>query len=163
MAFDAYLKLEGVDGEATRKGMEKQINILSFSWGASNPSSPIGSGAGAGKVSVSDFSCMKWTDKSSAKLFQACCAGKHFKKATLTLMKAGGEAALDYLKYDFTELFVTSIQWSGSSGGDDVPTESVSFSFGSVEVTYTEQKPDGTKGTPQVAGWDLKGSKALGK
>jgi type VI secretion system secreted protein Hcp len=163
MAFDAYLKLDGIDGEATRKGYEKQINVLSFSFGASNPSSPIGKGAGAGKVSISDISIMKWTDKSSAQMFQACCAGKHFPKAELTVMKSGGDQAVDYLKYEFTKVMVTSIQWSGATGGDDVPTESVSFAFGTVKVTYTEQKPDGTKGGAQIGGWDLEKSTALGK
>jgi type VI secretion system secreted protein Hcp len=155
MAFDAYLKLEGVEGEATDKGFEKQINILSFSWGVSNQSSPVGSGRGAGKVSVGDFSVMKWTDKSSAKLFQACCSGTHFPKATLTLRKSGGDKPVDYLKYDFTTLMVTNLQWSGAQGGDDVPTESVSFSFSAVEVTYTEQTEKGAAAKPQIASWDL--------
>ena len=37
MAFDTFIKLTGIDGEATAKGFEKQIVIYSFSWGASNP------------------------------------------------------------------------------------------------------------------------------
>jgi type VI protein secretion system component Hcp len=41
--------------------------------------------------------------------------------------------------------------------------ETVSFSFASVQVTYTEQKADGTPGTPQIGGWDLKAGKPLGK
>jgi type VI protein secretion system component Hcp len=45
---------------------------------------------------------------------------------------------------------------SGSRGGDDVPTESVSFSFASVEVTYTEQSEKGAAAKPQIAGWDFK-------
>lgn len=161
MAFDAFLKLDGVEGEATTKGYEKQIPVLSFSWGANNPSSPIGTGTGAGKVSISNFTVTKWTDKSSVKLFQNCCSGKHFPKAVLTLLKAGGDKAVDYLKYEFEALMVNDIQWSGASGGDDVPMESVGFAFSKVAVTYTEQKVDGTKGTPQVAGWDLKAGTAL--
>ena len=31
---------------------------------------------------------------------------------------------------------VESVQWSGSSGGDDTPTESVSFAFAKVEIDY---------------------------
>ncbi len=161
MAFDAFLKLDGVEGEATRRGYEKQIALLSFSWGAHNPTSAVGSGAGAGRVQITNFSAAKYTDKSSAKLFQACCAGKHFPKAVVTLLKAGGSNPVDYLKYEFTELFVQDINWSGSSGGDDVPMESLAFSFSSVSVTYTEQKADGSKGSAIVAGWDLKGGKAL--
>lgn len=156
MAFDAFLKLEGVEGEATKKGYEKQIDILSFSFGASNTSSPVGAGKGAGKASISDLSIMKWADKASATLFQACCAGKHFPKATLTLCKAGGEESVDYLKYDLQEVMITSIQWSGSSGGDDVPTESLSLAFGVVQMTYTDQAAKGTKGGSVIGKWDLK-------
>ena len=162
MAFDAYLKLEGVEGEATRKGYEKQLFLDSFSWGATQPvQKGAGSGAGAGRVSISDFNVTKHTDKSSAKIFAACCKGQHFKTATVSILKAGGENPIDYIKYEFKELFVSSIQWSGASGGDDTPMESISFAFSAVTVTYTEQKADGTKGAAIVAGWDLKQAKAI--
>jgi len=32
----------------------------------------------------------------------------------------------------------------------------VSFAFGKVDMTYTPQKVDGSKGTAVVASWDLK-------
>ncbi len=162
MAMDAFLKIDGVEGEATREGFQKQINLESFSFGAHNPTNPLGTGAGAGRVEISNFTCTKKTDKASAKMFQACCAGKHFPKAVITLVKAGGNSPVDYLKYEFTELFVQDINWSASSGGDDTPAESVAFAFGTVQVTYSEQKADGSKGPAIVAGWDLKGGKALG-
>lgn len=157
MAFDAYLKLDTVDGESTRKGFEKWIEIYSFSLGASNPSNiGSGAGAGAGKVDISSLNVMKKSDATSPKLFGACCSGKHFPKASLVLNKAGGDAAVDYIKYEFTEVFVDSVQWSGSSGGDDTPTESLSLAFASVHITYTPQKADGTKGSAVVAGWNVK-------
>ena len=40
-------------------------------------------------------------------------------------------------KYTFTDVMVDSIQWSGSPGGDDVPTESVSFAFAKNSRTTT--------------------------
>ena len=46
---------------------------------------------------------------------------------------------MTFLQYDFTDVMVESIQWSGSSGGDDTPTESVSFAFAKVKVTYNKQ------------------------
>jgi type VI secretion system secreted protein Hcp len=157
MAFDAFLKIDGVNGEATRKGFEKQMEILSFSWGASNPSTvgAGGGGGGGGKVSVSSFNVMKKSDAASPILFQACCKGDHFAKAAVTLNKAAGSTALDFIKYEFEEVYVDSVQWSGSSGGDDTPTESVSFSFGKVAITYTPQNKDGSKGSPAVGAWDL--------
>lgn len=156
MAFDAFIKLPGVDGESIRKGFEKQIEILSFSLGASNPSTVgMGGGGGAGKASISSFNLMKKTDVTSPILFQKCCEGDHFDKVTVTLNKAGGKAAVDFLKYDFEKVYIDSIQWSGSSGGDDTPTESVSLSFGKLTITYTAQNADGTKGATKVGQWDL--------
>ena len=75
--------------------------------------------------------------------------------AMLLLERAGGKAPLVYLQYDFTEVYVDNIQWSGSSGGDDTPAESVSFSFATVKVQYWPQKKDGTAGTLKDASWNV--------
>jgi type VI secretion system secreted protein Hcp len=158
MAWDAYLTVDGVTGESQREGHEGQIEILSFSFGANNISSVgSGSGGGTGTVSLSSFSVMKKTDATSAELFQHCCDGQHFPTAKLILYKSGGSAGpLDYLVYDFEEVYVDSIQWSGSDGGDPVPHESVSFSFGKVAITYAEQNADGTRGGDHVGSWDVR-------
>lgn len=157
MAFDTYLNLDGIQGESQDSTFKGWIEIFSFSMGASNPAT-IGSatgGAGAGKVTMSDISLQKLSDAASPLLFQACCSGKHFPKASMILRKAGGKQMV-YLQYDLTEVFVESIQWSGSTGGDDSPTEAVSLAFGQVSVTYTPQKVDGTPDSAVIAGWDVK-------
>ena len=78
MAWDAYLTVEGVSGESKRSGHEGEIEIQSFSFGASNPSCVgHGGGGGTGSVNVSSFSIMKKTDAASAELFQKCCLGEH--------------------------------------------------------------------------------------
>jgi type VI secretion system secreted protein Hcp len=158
VAFDTFIKLGDLKGESTRKGFEGQVEIFSFSFGASNPTT-VGSGTtgmAAGKVSLSSFNIMKKTDSSSPTLFQMCCIGDHFKTATVTLNKASGDKTtpLSFLKYDFTEVYIDSIQWSGSSGGDDTPTESISLAFAKVKITYTPQKADGTPGSAVLATFD---------
>jgi len=159
MAFDTFLDIAEVPGESTAKGMEGKIEIYSFSWGASNPTT-VSSGAtglSAGKVSISSFNVMKKTEKSSPKLFQACCAGKHFATAKVTMRKASGDAGQKaFLTYTFTDIMVESVQWSGSSGGDDTPTESVSFAFAKVAVSYQQQdSKGGSVGNAVDASWDL--------
>jgi type VI secretion system secreted protein Hcp len=159
MAFDTYLEVKGVEGEATAKGFEKKIEIYSFSWGASNPTtvSSGSTGLSAGKVSLSGFNVMKKTEKSSPTLFSACCNGKHFDDATVTMRKAAGEAGQKpFLIYKFTDVMVESIQWSGSTGGDDTPTESVSFAYKKVEIEYQQQdSKGGSVGSPVKASWDV--------
>jgi type VI secretion system secreted protein Hcp len=157
MAFDAFLKIDGVDGESTRKGFEKQTEILSFNIAANNPTT-IGSasgGAGGGKATMSSFSVSKKADKASPLLLQACLEGTHYAKASVTLNKAAGKSAVDFIKYEFEKVYVDNVQQSGASGGDDSANEVVSFVFGKFTMTYTPQNPDGTKGSPMVASWDL--------
>jgi type VI secretion system secreted protein Hcp len=101
---------------------------------------------------------MKKTETSSAKLFAACCAGQHLKTATVTMRKAIGESGgqANFLVYTFGDVMVESIQWSGSSGGDDTPSESVSFAFANVKIEYSKQ--DTETGQMKPAGnatWDL--------
>ena len=157
MAYDAYMKAKDVEGEATAKGMEGQVEVLSFSFGASNPST-VGPGTGgiaAGRVSVSSFNIMKRTDKASPVLFQSCCKGKHIGEIIVTLRKASGDSGqAPFLKYTFTDCMVDSIQWSGSSGGDDTPTESVSFAYSKVEIEYFMQDDKGALKTAGQASWD---------
>lgn len=154
MAYDAFMEIKEIPGES--KAKDKAIDIYSFSWGASNPTTiASGGGGGGGKVSISSFNVMKKTEKSSPSLFLACCKGTHYPKIEVTLRKAGGEQ-IEYLKYTFSTVFVESVQWSGSSGGDDSPTESVSFAFGKVEMSYQPQDDTGkAAGDPQRAQWDL--------
>ena len=159
MPFDAYLDIAEVPGEATAKGFEKKIEIFSFSWGASNPVTlgPGSGGAASGRVSISSFNVMKKTDVASPKLFKACCLGDHFAKMKVSLRKQTGTGGQDnFLIYDFEEIYVESIQWSGSTGGDATPTESVSFAFGKVTIEYKTQGKDGklVAGTPVV--WDVR-------
>ncbi|HET6763038.1 MAG TPA: type VI secretion system tube protein Hcp, partial [Longimicrobiaceae bacterium] len=83
MAFDAFLKIDGVDGDSTRAGFEKTIEIRSFSWGATNTATvgSSGAGGGAGRATLSSFNFLKATDAASPTLFQGCCSGKHYPKA----------------------------------------------------------------------------------
>jgi type VI secretion system secreted protein Hcp len=127
MAFDTYMQIgtgAGADpiGESTAANLTGPgwIEIFSFSWGASNPTT-VGSGkAGlsAGKVSISSFNIMKKSELSSCTLFQACCSGQHYTKAVVVMRKAAGKAGKQsiFIQYDFTDVMVESVQWSGSSG-----------------------------------------------
>ena len=154
-----YIKIDGFPGEATAKGHEDEIEVLSFSWGLSNSSSiVIGGGGGAGKASFKDFSFTNVVHKSSPKLMLACASGQHIDNAVLTIRKAG-ESPVDYLKLTFEEVFVSSFDQAGDEGGDR-PVENLTLAFFKVKFDYTPQKDDGSLGTLVHAGWDLAQNKS---
>lgn|SRR5581483_4469795 len=166
MAFDTYMIIEDgklVAGEATAAGLTPAtgwFEVFSFSWGASNPTTvgTTSTGLSAGKVSVSSFNVMKKSENASPLLFSACCTGQHYKTAKVLMRKATGTAGKQavFLEYDFTDVMVESIQWSGSSGGDDTPTESVSFAFAAVAISYSLQDTaTGGVKAGNKASWDL--------
>jgi type VI secretion system secreted protein Hcp len=147
---DYFLQIEGVDGTT------QEIEVLSWSWGASNPTSVGSSGMSAGKVSFSDLSVMKMVDKSSPLLHKALATGQHIKQATLTVrvsMPPNSDGTVSppeiAAKYTFKEVMVSSISDSGWTGG--MPMEMVTFSPKVVTVEV--------KGQPSVATYDLKANK----
>jgi type VI secretion system secreted protein Hcp len=160
MAVDYFLKLDGIPGEATGSGHEKEIDIYSWSFGATNAAqSAIGGGGGVGKVNMHDITVSKKSDKSSTTLFLDCCNGTHIKEGTITCRKAGGDQQ-DFMKVKLTDILISSYQ-AGGSQGDDTPTESVTLNFAKVQVTYSPQKPDGTLDSALNSGWDVKASKKI--
>ncbi len=156
MAMDMFLKIDGVKGESRDKDASNvgTIDVLAWSWGMSNSGTAhVGGGAGAGKVNVQDLSLTKYIDSSSPSLQLACCNGKHFEQAIVTVRKAG-ETPLIYLTIKMTEVMVTAVS-TGGSGGEDRLTENVTLNFAKVEVTYTPQDSKGKAGDPMPYGWNI--------
>ena len=141
MAVDVFLKLGDVKGESKDSKHEGEIDVLSWSWGVAQTGNVgMGGGGGAGKANFADMSFMHAFDKASPVLMKACATGEHFPEATLVSRKAG-KGQQDYLIIKMKEVFITSVQPSGSS---EHPMESVSMQFGHVDLEYKPQKADGS-------------------
>lgn len=163
MAFDAFLKIDGVPGESTDDKHKDWIEVLSFHFGVSQPasgSSSTGGGRSAERADFSGFSVVKALDKSSPKLFLNCCNGNHVKEVTLSMNRAVGDKQ-KYMEYKMSDVIIASYRPGGSAqGGETLPLEEVGFSFGKIELTYTET--DHATGKPKgdvKANWDLKANK----
>ena len=143
MASDMFLKIAGIDGESSSKKHEGEIQLLSFSWGLSQSSSTGGTGSGAGKVQVKEFTFVKEIDKSSPKLMEACCTGEHIHDVTLTLSSGAatkGSPPEKYMTIKFNDVVISSYQTGGGTGGS-VPMDQVSFSFSEIVVQPAGKAP----------------------
>jgi type VI secretion system secreted protein Hcp len=161
-AVDYFLKIEGVDGESHDSKHKGEIDLESWSWGATQAGAhAAGGGGGAGKVDMQDFHFVMKVNKSSPKLMLACANGEHIKKAVLTCRKAGKDQQ-EYLKVTMSDLLVSSYQTGGSAGSAAiVPVDQISLNFSKIEFEYKEQKADGTLGGSVKTGYDLKSMKAV--
>lgn len=156
MAVDMFLKFTpDLKGESVDSKHKEEIDVLSWSFGASQSATThMGGGGGAGKVNVQDISITKYMDKASPQLFFSCASGKHYDSVLLTCRKAGGDNKVDYLKYKLTEVLVSSYQ-TGASGGEDRLTENISLNFAKIEIEYTPQDAKGAAAGVAKAGWDI--------
>jgi type VI secretion system secreted protein Hcp len=157
MADDMFLKIDGIKGESKDATYQGAIDVFSWSWGMSQSGSfHHGGGGGSGKVSVRDLSFTKPVDSSSPILSGHVANGKHIKSARLIVRKAG-DKPLEYLTIDLEDLIVSSVTYS--SGGREVPTESVTLNFARFKSVYTPQKQDGSGGAAVEASWDIPANK----
>ncbi|MGA2606902.1 MAG: type VI secretion system tube protein Hcp [Terriglobia bacterium] len=156
MAIEYHLKFGNIKGESAASKHMDEIELLSWSWGATNPTTIVGSGMSAGKVSMSDLTITKRVDKSSPKLLELCITGKHVDEVTLYCSKQTGQKTPDdFLTIKFWQVYVSSHQ-AGGSHGEDVGTESLSFAYGKINYDYKLQKPDGTLTSAGNVEYDLR-------
>jgi type VI secretion system secreted protein Hcp len=156
MAVDYYLKLDGIQGESQDASHKDEIQILSWSWGASQVSSVAGTGgSGAGKADMSDLSIMTNFDKGTPKFFKSIALGTHIPKGTMTAIKSGA-GGKPYLKVDFVEMFVTHVQISGSS---EVPSVSLGFTYNQITIDYSVQDEKGNLASVGPVTYNVKQNK----
>ena len=171
MAFDAFLKIDGIVGESS----DGTIELNSFSFGVENPNS-IGSatgGAGAGKVSFSDFNFTSKVGAQSPKILESVLTNKALGEVLLTVTDKSAANGGSALSIKFSDVMLSTYKLSEGPASlkiDDgsikidallpavqngAPTESVSFNFSQIEF-----QTQGSSGTGSTTGWSVVTNKA---
>ena len=142
----AYIKFEGVDGEATDRDHGNWSELLSFSQSI-NASTGDGATRRRGDVVLEDVVVRKTLDRASPKLAGAIAQGKVFPKVEIHLTASYTDVGrVTYYAYERKNVQVVSYR-VGSSSPSDGAMESFSLNFEEIKVTYTENDSAGkTKG-----------------
>ncbi|HEX8029561.1 MAG TPA: type VI secretion system tube protein Hcp [Vicinamibacterales bacterium] len=134
MAADIFAKIGDIKGESLDDKHKDEIEVLSFSWGVTNPAniSGGGGGAGAGKATFHDLSIVHNLDRASPSLLRACATGMHIKDAVITHRKAG-KGQHEYLIVKLNDVIITGV----THGGTGQPiSENVTLAFAKVDLEY---------------------------
>ncbi|MBV4520232.1 type VI secretion system tube protein Hcp [Pseudomonas sp. SWRI74] len=154
MAFDAFIKIEGIPGEALDEKYRNWIEVSGYSFSTYQSTSATASSAGgatAGRTTLSHFTFTKTLDKSSCKLMEASCAGEHLKEVTLVLSRAGTDK-LKYYEIVLEEVIIADYTQNAAVG---IPVEIVQLNYGRIKTVYIQQKrSDGAGGGNIAGGWD---------
>jgi type VI secretion system secreted protein Hcp len=162
MAVDAFMKIDGIDGESTDEKHKNWVEILSYSIAMNQPASAASAtgGRSAERVNISDLSVMKIVDKASPYLALHCCNGRHIKDVKLELCEAS-ENKHKYMEIVMEDVIVSSYSPAGSAGGDK-PSEGVTFNFRKIKWEYTPLGHDGKPGSKVgPMGWNLEENKKI--
>ncbi len=144
-AIDAFLKLDGIKGESLDARHKDEIDVLSWSWGVS----PKEEGKVGKRGCVQDLAITKVVDRSTPALFGAAAMGSQIASAVLTVRKAG-ENPQEFLTLTLNQVYVTSIQQSGTGGSGQL-YEQATLRASTIVVSYRPQNPDGSLGAPVTA------------
>lgn len=156
MAFDAYLKFvqppvtgeaelganHSPDGDNNKGGW---IDLEEYSFAASMAVSPArSSGTGAattGKGKLEPFTFKKFVDATSMSLAFHAAAGTIFSRVVVNLFASLTDSGgTEHKPYQFLTItmqgaVISSCKFSGG-GGDELPTEEISITYGSIEYKY---------------------------
>lgn len=165
MASQMFLKLgSNIKGETTDDAHKDWCEILSFSHGVTQPSSPASSTGGrtGAKASFSDFSVMKYVDMASPDIMHHCAAGKLIPEVKIHVCVATGDENKAHVLMEYTlgNCVISSCSPSGSDGGGK-PTESVTLAYGTITMAYTPTDDSQAAGSEAKRGWDCQTNKTL--
>lgn len=149
----AYIKFDGIDGEARDSAHSGWSEALAFSFGVEREMSGATGGKATSTSSFSDFSIVKQIDKSSPGLFLASANGQVIPTFSFEITHDDG-AKLAYLKYELTNVMVTSYNISGGDTG--TPVETISLNFEKITFSYIGMdSKTGTQAAPISSNWDI--------
>jgi type VI secretion system secreted protein Hcp len=172
--LEIFLKLDGIDGESSVNGHEKETIVLSYEQGIDHPAAPpMGGGMAAGRSNFSGVRLRKFVDVGSIPLLLACATGSHIKNAKFTFRNAG--SGFEFYKITLDDVAIVAIvQRAGT--GDQYPLsftalnsgadssgmlDQVTLAYTKIRWEYVPQKADGSPGTPIKGGWDVQLGKKL--
>jgi type VI secretion system secreted protein Hcp len=157
MATNMFIKIGEIEGEAEDANHVGWIEILSWSHGFSQPTTPVRSSSGATieKANHQDLQFTKYIDKASDAILSAHLSGRQIPTSTLECYRSDGDAQpVKYLTIDMEKVLISN--FNIGSGAGDIPLENIALSYGKVTYTYLDQKKaDGQAGAAKPVSHDL--------
>ncbi len=163
MAFTAFLKVEGIEGDAQNDKHRSEIVVLDYDWLITQPKTDPGYDGSqtGGRAEFKALTVIKQLDKASPNMALYCAKGSHIPKVTLSLCRDIGDQQT-YMEYILTDAIITSVNphtvnenINGDGKAEKLPRERVSFAYNQIEWRYTPTDNKGRAGSPVSTGWSV--------
>ena len=131
-----YVSYEGIDGESIDPDGGKSSLVYGYSHSVTSPYDPV-----TGDVTVRQHSplrIVKSMDKSSPKLQEVCNQGSVIPKVYFNMYFEADTGYKKFYAIELTNARITSFQGYGTVRANELPQETVSFTYETIKWTYTE-------------------------
>lgn len=161
MASDAYLKIEGINGESEDERHKNWIECNNVLYAIHQPRADVLSTAGghtSGRADLFPITFTKLADLSSPVLLQTCATGKTLPKAVFEFMRADGDGKpIPYFKIELENLMIANINPDSGDGG--LIVERVQLAYAKIKWAYQRQSIRGGTMGNSTGGWDCSANK----
>ncbi|MDR1030668.1 MAG: type VI secretion system tube protein Hcp [Treponema sp.] len=159
MASVYFLKLDGIEGQASDKAHDKWLELISFSHGATQNVSIQRSGDVAGRGQFFPFTFTHAVDKATPKLQLYCMNGNKIEKAVFAYCRVitGVQTPVYEVTLENLRVAKTTVKTINTGTADPLgeqPIEEVELIAGKITWKVTPIKPDGSKDGAIEAAYD---------
>jgi type VI secretion system secreted protein Hcp len=118
----------------------------------------------SGRPIITEFTCVKYADKSSVRFYDYCLRaqpiGKGPKQATrIYIARNAGDKVANIMTFELRDAIVSEMQFQ--SHPDDMPTEQFKLNFIEILWSYTVQKTDAAALGKVSTGWSIARNKPI--
>lgn len=121
----------------------------------------------SGRPVITEFTCVKYVDKTSVKFYEYCLRAQPLGKGKdqptkIYMMRNSGDATANIMTMQLRDAIVSEIQFQ--SHPDDMPTEQFKISFTEILWEFTVQTADTARTAGKhAAGWSVARNRPIGE
>ena len=137
-----YMKFDGIEGLSRPGHYAGWHEVMTWNWGMQNAIEQHTGQQRMGRISVSDITFSKGTDKASALFIQNCTKGDHIKKVEINFT-AGTQQSQKYAVMTLENVVIAS--YNISCDAENFPTESMTLNFTKYNLEFSKLDPESGK------------------
>lgn len=120
----------------------------------------------SGRPVITEFTCTKYVDKTSVKMYEHCLRAEPIGKGKdqptrIYILRNSGDKTANILTFELRDALISEIQFQ--SHPDDMPTEQFKLSFTEILWTYTVQNADTSLAGNKMSGWSVSRNRPIGQ
>lgn len=145
---------------AALQGMGQCIELVSLHQGMKQQvtTDVSNSARTSGRPVITEFTCVKYVDKTSVKLYELCLRAEPLGRGAaqptkLYIARLTGSKTADIITIALRDALISEIQLQ--THPDDMPTEQFKLNFTEILWSHSVQQADGQPATQNTTGWSL--------